>query len=573
MDYILDMKLLTLFLITVMLSACGGGASSGGDDDNRNTYQATTYVLQLNNLQCNEFFANSETEQNNLISAGAYPGICTTENTLGSCSLYSQEYSAQIKVVYYPDDQGLITGEALQQACNSAGGSFESGTVVLPDPVEKTYVIQNSDLACTEQTTALAVRQSLIESSGGVEGSCSRSNALGVCVTGLSSEDLVVKTIYYPDSAGLRKVEDLVEGCEHIGGSFIYGTDISEPTPEPNPDPEPVINMDVDKDGFADFIEVEYGTDPVDALSTPVTLLSNEVDFSDDNDSDGFSDHIEAWFYSDPNHPASKPIDVNQDFVPDGYDSSVDADAPRLIGFDIAQDDLTIEDGLSYLTFNLTVIDDQSGIESLGIYMRSHNGHSVFSSLHTNDLNGNVHALSVPSSNFSQYAESGEWLIDYVVIYDNEGNSVNYNSADLQKHGFSYKTQIENLNPDLLAPTLDSFSFSDSEINIETGRESIVFNIEVSDDLSGLDSIGVYLRSPGGQSVWSSLYDQDLGGRNHILSMRASEFGLDAEDGIWEIDYIVLYDEAGNSNTLSATVLEQNGYPSTIVVNNQTSSN
>ena len=313
---------------------------------------------------------------------------------------------------------------------------------------------------------------------------------------------------------------------------------------------------------------MEYGTDPLNAVSNPMAILANVVNFSDDNDSDGFSDELEAWYYTDPNHAASHPIDLDGDDIPDDFDSSNDTDAPKLLGFDIVENIVTVQTGEEVATFNLTVVDDSSGLESIGVYLKSSNGQSRSASLYSNDLGGNVHSLSIQSSPFGEFAESGIWEIDYIVMYDVAGNGRTYNASALTTLNFSSSVQVNNDNGDTQLPTLDSFNFSEPEVNISTGSETVTFNAEISDDLSGLSMFAVYLRSPSGQSVSASLYAGDLGGISHTVSMTSSNFSLSAEDGVWVINYIVMEDVAGNNVSLSANNVASLGFTTSIQINN-----
>ena len=206
-----------------------------------------------------------------------------------------------------------------------------------------------------------------------------------------------------------------------------------------------VLTSDSDSDGFADFSELEYETDPFDADSSPMGVLSDTVNFKDDNDSDGFSDQIEAWFYSDPNHPASTPVDENNDLIPDGFDSSNDTDAPRLLGFNILESSVNIETGNETLTFNMSIIDDLSGLDYLHVILYSESGHSIVKSMSGLSLGDSVRNFSLQSSEFGLVADAGAWSVT-VALDDAAGNSKIYRSGDMKRMGFDDSIEVVNSN-------------------------------------------------------------------------------------------------------------------------------
>jgi RHS repeat-associated protein len=122
-------------------------------------------------------------------------------------------------------------------------------------------------------------------------------------------------------------------------------------------------DTDDDGDGYPDAMEIQYGTDPLDADSVPADmdgdgipdledtdidgdLVLNELDafpgdpnewldtdedgIGDnadlDDDDDGYPDAMEAVYFSDPLDPASTPPDIDGDGIPDPVDPDKDGD-------------------------------------------------------------------------------------------------------------------------------------------------------------------------------------------------------------------------------------------------------
>lgn len=456
-------------------------------------------------------------------------------------------------------------------ACGG-GASEDGGSQFIP----QIHVLQSNELLCVEYTPSTEQEQNDIQSIGGYSGSCSRSNALGQCDYFSNETNFNVKSIYYQDSAFLLTVDTLRQGCEYIQGSFSeidQGGDSGSSVVPSNPELEvPPIDLDADDDGFTDFIELEYGTSISDWNSSPIGLLSNIVNFQDDNDSDGFSDYIEVWYYTDPNDPNFIPLDENGDFIPDDFDVSTDSKAPRLLAFDIASDVLVIENGLETVTFNMTIIDDISGLERVDLVLSNSVNQTVYVSAYGSEIEKNLVALSLESSEFGEYANAGNWEIDYVSLEDRAGNNFQYMASDLNLLGFSNKVILENENSDLVAPTFLSFSIANTEIEILTGNENIKIDATIVDDVSGVKRLDIVFDGPTGQTVSASIYN-GLGGSEETVSFNTSDLGLYAAEGVWQVSYVTIEDVAGNHFSYSSSELSSLGFDFSVYVQNTNSDN
>ena len=122
-------------------------------------------------------------------------------------------------------------------------------------------------------------------------------------------------------------------------------------------------DLDSDGDGYADWFEIEMGSDPNDAASTPDVfpnsrLMARMIGYDDDfdgltneeeirygtdpkvadSDGDGYLDGIEILCGTDPLDPLSKPVDSNGDGICD--------DLKKRLGLNVYSAD-TDGDGLS----------------------------------------------------------------------------------------------------------------------------------------------------------------------------------------------------------------------------------
>ncbi len=330
-----------------------------------------------------------------------------------------------------------------------------------------------------------------------------------------------------------------------------------------------VVILDHDGDGFTDFVELEYETDTTTALSTPAGILSNVVDFADDNDSDGFSDELEVWFNTNPNQTSSTPVDEDADNVPDGYDSSTDVSAPRLLAFSIPDSEKVIETGAEVVIFNMTVVDDVSGVGHVAVRLEGPTGQQVYVTEDGNSLGHRLHALSLTSSEFGEHAEAGTWFISYISVTDIAGNNSHYYLAELVSMGFVTEINIENQQGDTVAPVLNAFSISEEAVEIVTGNETVTFNFTVSDAASGIGHISARLEGPAGQSVYVSESGSSLESDQNDFSLVSNEFGEHAEAGMWSVSYVNVTDVAGNNSHYNSGELKSMGFVTEIDIENQ----
>ncbi|MBB5353022.1 hypothetical protein HNR46_003275 [Haloferula luteola] len=85
---------------------------------------------------------------------------------------------------------------------------------------------------------------------------------------------------------------------------------------------------DDDNDGVSDLLELEVGTDPLDAASVPSDHDGDGVPDSldEDDDNDGFTDEVEIVVGTDPFDATSRPSDADSDGIPDELDPDDDND-------------------------------------------------------------------------------------------------------------------------------------------------------------------------------------------------------------------------------------------------------
>lgn len=126
---------------------------------------------------------------------------------------------------------------------------------------------------------------------------------------------------------------------------------------------------------------------------------------------------------------------------------------------------------------------------------------------------------------------------------------------------------------DTQAPNLVGLSISPASVDVTLAAKPIVFSLQVTDDLSGVNLTGplrtlLYLQSPSkAQTVHATIVDQGQTGvilnANNTITVSMPRY---AEPGIWTIQYIRLMDLAGNVVRPTGTELAAAGFPVTVNV-------
>jgi hypothetical protein len=122
--------------------------------------------------------------------------------------------------------------------------------------------------------------------------------------------------------------------------------------------------------------------------------------------------------------------------------SSPDVILPQLVGFDFTPKTVDIRYGSQTVTATLRVIDDLSGVSSVGVFFRSPTGMQVVGGgaalVSGNALDGVYEAPLI----VHQYYESGTWHLDAVDLSDNAQNRRTYREQDLVNLGFPTTLQV-----------------------------------------------------------------------------------------------------------------------------------
>ena len=331
--------------------------------------------------------------------------------------------------------------------------------------------------------------------------------------------------------------------------------------------PFTVIVFDTDGDGFTDFVEQEYGTDPLDEYSTTIGISSNTVDFTDDNDKDGFSDELEIWLNTDPNNSEDAPLDLDNNLIPDGFDSNSDILPPKILAFKMSETEIDIAEQTT-ISYSFTVVDNLSGLSDLSIELTSPSGQRNIKSIPPG-LGKNVYDFHLTSSEFEPFSEAGVWVVKSVFLKDKARNWHFYTTEELNDFGFNTQILVKNDNSDVQAPLLENFSITQSNLDVSSGTAKLEYHLTTLDDISGLNNISIDIRSPSGQS--NSISSRGYIGNHHTLVINGNAFGRYSEAGTWSVYAVALQDNADNYHYYHTSELEQLGFDTQVTIINQNS--
>ena len=517
-----------------------------------------TFVLEGNALACTEYVVYSEAQQDSVEFFGAYVGECTRDSAIASCLSISVLGYEDIRV-YYSGDTGLVSAEDVKPQCDLIEGSF---TVITNN---------NSD-----------------SESGGVDGGTEEevdteapnlSNLVGVesltlnvflSISFISSEsgdismsgDCNIETTIAESAPTETRLSFIEMAPGFYDNCSLTVTDSSDNESEALEIPAfTIVDADKDDDGFADFVEIAYGTNIDNADSNPADMLDDVKDYSGDYDFDNFSDLVEVWTLSDFYDGAITPTDVDNDLIADDFPIGDVNNAPKLLAFRLIETTINIDGSDVDVPYQLTAIDNSSGMHSVSVRLYAPSGLNYYSSHY--DLDGLVAPLA-GGVNLDANAEFGLWTVLSVSLQDDADNYLSISTEELKKMGFETEFTVTNPNSDTTAPTISVMSL-ESTVDMTDGNNEVNFSLTVLDDIAGVSGIVFRIASPSGKKA-SKVYSTSGTTEENIVS--TVPLNSYAESGIWNVESITVTDITGNSDTITETELIELGFSTKVTISN-----
>jgi hypothetical protein len=251
------------------------------------------------------------------------------------------------------------------------------------------------------------------------------------------------------------------------------------------------------------------------------------------------------------------------------WGSEGDLVAPELVSFDFNPRAVDVIDASASLTCEIGATDP---LEGMGIILascrfRSPEGKFMPVCYAWQPSSGTEYdGIWACSTTIPQFSEAGTWLVSEVIVIDRAGTSRSYGAAELGPLGFPTELQVTSAY-DLEGPVLGSLDFGPRSIDVTTDPEEVTFTMALSDDIAGVSSLNMSLRSPSGTEWLSGYSDGPLSGTIHEGTWScAVAVPPNAEPGTWVVASVQLADRANNYRSYDTGSLIQRGFPTELQV-------
>ncbi|MBE9239332.1 M10 family metallopeptidase C-terminal domain-containing protein [Anabaena aphanizomenioides LEGE 00250] len=239
----------------------------------------------------------------------------------------------------------------------------------------------------------------------------------------------------------------------------------------------------------------------------------------------------------------------------------VDINPPQLTKFDVITDSVVTSNQAESIQISLDITEDLSGLQYAGIVFISPSGKQAISTtvwdydrISGNGLNGTYQtSLTLP-----RFSETGTWRIRDISLYDKSDKGQYLRGANLTDSGFDLDFEVTGIS-DTISPDIVGLTINPKQIDTSKNIADVELTIQVTDNLSGLQFLGITFVSPSGKqtlgnTIWAD-YDRVSGdGVNGVYKKTLALPAL-SETGTWSIRDISLYDNSSNGKFLTTDQL------------------
>jgi chromosome segregation ATPase/pimeloyl-ACP methyl ester carboxylesterase len=252
---------------------------------------------------------------------------------------------------------------------------------------------------------------------------------------------------------------------------------------------------------------------------------------------------------------------------------NIDLNPPQLTYFDVISDQVDISNQSQSIQIKLGLSDDFSGVKSAGIVFVSPSGKQSIS----NTIQPNYDRVSGDALNgvyqkiltLPRFAEIGTWRVREISLYDNDDKNQYLTFADLTNPNFDLDFKVTGIG-DTVPPELVSIIVSPEQLNTSNNSANIEVNIQITDNLSGLQYLGIVFVSPSGEQTISSTiwadYDRVSGDSLNGVYRKQLSLPQNSENGNWQVRDISLYDNVGNGKYFTRSELTNPNFDLNFVV-------
>nr|WP_256376189.1 Calx-beta domain-containing protein [Dolichospermum sp. UHCC 0259] len=252
---------------------------------------------------------------------------------------------------------------------------------------------------------------------------------------------------------------------------------------------------------------------------------------------------------------------------------NIDLNPPQLTYFDVISDQVDISNQSQSIQIKLGLSDDFSGVKSAGIVFVSPSGKQSIS----NTIQPNYDRVSGDALNgvyqknltLPRFAEVGTWRVRDISLYDNDDKTQYLTFADITNPSFDLDFEVTGI-ADAVPPELLSIIVSPEQVNTSNNSANIEVNVQITDNLSGLQYLSIVFVSPSGeQTIYSTIwanYDRVSGDSLNGVYRKQLSLPQNSENGNWQVRDISLYDNVGNDKYFTRSELTNPNFDLNFVV-------
>jgi hypothetical protein len=244
-----------------------------------------------------------------------------------------------------------------------------------------------------------------------------------------------------------------------------------------------------------------------------------------------------------------------------------DADAPVVAGLAFTPTSVDVGAGPATVEFTVRLTDAGSGARELYVRLLGPAAGHQQSCFATSPASGSRTdgawkcTVTIPPG-----AAPGEWHVGEIRVEDVVLHRRTYSRQMLQAAGLPTAVTVAGPAADASPPALTGFAIAPATVNVSGGAQTVEFTATATDAGTGYARLDVTLVQPG--VIGRTCVGQALAGgspQNGTMKCSVSIPGTVAA-GTQHVEWITLYDGAGNQRTYTRAELRAAGFPTEVVV-------
>lgn len=231
-----------------------------------------------------------------------------------------------------------------------------------------------------------------------------------------------------------------------------------------------------------------------------------------------------------------------------------DTTPAKIVTMSFTPNAIDVTAGSRSVTVTARITDNLAGVSYGYGYFTSPSGqqtnYAFLSRISGSGLDGMYQGIAT----FPQFSEAGVWKLG-VYTYDLVGNYGPLTTANLASLGIPTDLTVAST-PDTHPPVVTAASITPGVIDVSTGARDITLELQLADDLSGVNSLPyAYLYSPTLRQYWSLSLVRVSGTPLNGIWRGTRSIPRYSETGTWQVYYVYATDAAGNYQYSYASIV------------------